>query len=328
MDLLWFSESDVRSLLTVREAIPLVEAAFAAVGRGEAQMPPKLYLDFKEFGGDLRAMPAYLPKTASGKPFAGVKVVNSHPKNPERGLPTVAAVFVLNDPVTGMPLALMAAGALTDLRTGAAGAVAARRMARPESKTVGLVGCGRQAATQLEALRTVFKIEEVRVAGKSRAEAETFCREREGQGPRFIPCDIEAACGSDIVVTTTPGRTPVVKTSWVKPGTHINAIGADAPGKQEVEGSLLGCARVIVDRKEQAFHSGEVNVPLATGALSPGDVAGELGDVIVGKMPGRTSPKEITLFDSTGLAVQDVAAAAAVYEKAFKTGRGLKIPFF
>src|SRR6185503_3186986 len=115
-------------------------------GRGEAQMPPKLYLDFKEFGGDLRAMPAYLPMTAGGKPYAGVKVVNSHPGNPAKGLPTVAAVFVLNDPATGMPLAVMAAGALTDARTGAAGAVAAKYMARQDSKVLGLVGCGRQAA--------------------------------------------------------------------------------------------------------------------------------------------------------------------------------------
>jgi alanine dehydrogenase len=176
MDLLWLSESDVRALLPAEEAVPLVEAAFAAVGRGEAQMPPKLYLDFKEFGGDLRAMPAYLPRTASGRPFAGVKVVNSHPDNPKRGLPTVAAVFVLNDPETGMPLAVMAAGALTDLRTGAAGAVAAKALARPASRTLGLVGCGRQALSQAAALKTVFKFKEVRVAGKDMEEAEAFCR--------------------------------------------------------------------------------------------------------------------------------------------------------
>lgn len=327
MDLLWLSESDVRALASVKDALPLVEAAFAAVSRGEAQMPPKVYLDFAEFGGDLRAMPAYLPASSGRKPYAGVKVVNSHPGNPAKGLPTVAAVFVLNDPATGMPLAIMAAGALTDLRTGAAGGVAAKHMARKDSRTLGLVGCGRQGAAQLEAILSLFPIEAVRAAGKDLDEARRFCAARAGGKVLFTPGDAAFACGADIVVTTTPARAPVVKAEWIRPGTHINAIGADAPGKQELESGVLAAARVVVDRKEQAFHSGEVNVPLSTGALRPEHVAGELGDVVAGKVPGRTSPSEVTVFDSTGLAVQDVAVAAAVYEKAVAAGRGTRLPF-
>src|SRR5262245_16551929 len=266
MSVLWLSDQDVASLLTVKEAIPLVEAAFAAVGRGEAQMPPKLYLDFKEFSGDLRAMPAYLPKAGvkGDKPFAGVKVVNSHPKNPEKGLPTVTAVLVLNDPETGLPLAVISAGTLTDLRTGAAGGVAAKALARPESSTLGLVGCGRQAVTQWKALQSLFPIQEVHVAGRTPEEAEEFCRRNaQGNFPVLVPGNAEKACRADIVVTTTPSRAPVVKAAWIKPGAHINAIGADAPGKQELESALLKKARVVVDSAEQAFHSGEVNVPLS-----------------------------------------------------------------
>lgn len=324
MNLLWLSEADVSSLLTVRDAIPLVESAFAALGRGEAQMPPKVYLDFAEYGGDLRAMPAYLPGRGAAKPFAGVKVVNSHPGNPARGLPTVAAVLVLNDPETGMPLALMAAGGITGARTGAGGGVAAKYLARPESSTLGLVGCGRQAVTQLEAVAALFPLREVRAAGATPREAEEFCR---AQAPRFpaaafVPCGPREACAADILSTTTPSRAPVVRADWVRPGAHVNAVGADAPGKQELETGLLLKARLFVDLPEQAFHSGEVNVPLSTGALKPEQVAGALGDVVAGKKKGRLSPDDITVFDSTGLAVQDIAVAAWVYQKAVEQGKG------
>jgi alanine dehydrogenase len=322
---LWLSDRDVEGLLSVEEAIPLVEAAFAALGEGRAQMPPKVYLTFEEFGGDLRAMPAYL-KTASGRPYAGVKVVNSHPRNPERGLPTVAAVCVLNDPETGMPLAVLAAGRMTDIRTGAGGGVAAKYLARPGSSTVGLVGCGRQALAQAEALNALFALKEVRVAGRTPEEAEAFCRSRPADGPAFVPCEsVRDACAADIVVTTTPSRRPVVKKAWIRPGTHINAIGADAPGKQELETALVKSARVVVDDAAQALHSGEVNVPVARGALKPADIAGELAQVVLGKKKGRRSDADVTVFDSTGLAVQDVAVAAAVYERAVAAGKGVEL---
>lgn len=322
MKVLWLSDQDVASLLTMDKTLSLVKTAFEALGRGEAQMPPKIYLDFKEFDGDLRAMPAYLPShsSAGSTPFASVKVVNSHPHNPERGLPAVTGVLVLVDPQIGFPLAVMAAGTLTDYRTGAAGGVAAKALARPDSTTVGLVGCGRQAATQWKALQYLFSIREVRVAGRSEKEAAAFCEQRaHGQKVSFLPCrTAQEACQSDIVVTTTPSRSPVVKASWIRPGTHINAIGADAPGKQELESDLVLKARVYVDRGEQAFHSGEVNVPLSQGTLRQEQVAGELGEVIAGKKGGRLTKEEITLFDSTGLAIQDVAVAGWVYQRALE----------
>lgn len=328
MNILWLSEEDVASLATVKDALPLVDQAFRDLAQGRAQMPPKMYLDFKEFNGDLRAMPGYLRRTGDGqKPFAGVKVVNSHPGNPAKGLPTVCAVVILNDPETGLPLALMAGGRLTDLRTGAAGGVAARCLARPESSVVGLIGCGRQSLTQLQALQASFAVKEVRVAGQTLQEAEAFCKKHGAGGPAFKPCEIAQACEADILVTTTPSRKPVVKAAWVRPGTHINAIGADAPGKQELETAVLQKARVMVDRAEQAFHSGEVNVPLSTGGIKPEHVVGDLGDVLAGNKKGRLSPQDITIFDSTGLAVQDIALAAWVYQKALEKNKGMKLPF-
>jgi alanine dehydrogenase len=335
--MIWLNDADVASLLSVEDALPLVEAAFAATARGEAQMPPKTYLTFPEHGGDLRAMPASLPKLPGlERAYAGVKVVNSHPGNPARGLPTVMATLVLNDPETGAPLAVMSAGRLTDLRTGAAGGVAAKYLSRADAATLGLVGCGRQAITQWMAVAAVRPIREVLVAGATREEAEAFCGrqapfaarlDRTGAGPsagrpRFRAVPVDEAAGADVVVTTTPGRSPVVRAEWLRPGAHVNAIGADAPGKQELETAALRKTRVFVDHPAQAFHSGEVNVPLSTGSLAETDIAGSLGDVIVGKTPGRRSPEEITLFDSTGLAVQDVSVAGWVFQQARARGIG------
>ena len=328
MEILWLSEKDVEGLITVDAAMPLVEEAFAHLARGEAQMPPKLYLEFREYGGDLRAMPAYIPKIscAGGRSFAGVKVVNSHPDNPKRGLPTVAAVYVLNDPETGMPLAIMAAGRLTDVRTGAAGGIAAKYLARKESGVLGLVGAGRQAATQLAAIAPLFPIKEVRVAAKTPEEAQIFCaRAFRPGGPVLRPTTVEEACASDIVVTTTPGREVAVRSSWVREGTHINAIGADAPGKRELEVDLLKRARIVVDSPEQAMHSGEINTGIDSGALSARNIAASLGEVVIGKKPGRQSDRDITVFDSTGLAIQDVAVAGCIYQRALQHKRGLTL---
>jgi alanine dehydrogenase len=320
-DLLWLSEDDVASLLTMKEALGAVESAFALHGEGKVQMPSKLYLSFDPFEGDLRAMPAFVK---SSPPAAGVKIVNSNPANPGRGLPAVSGIMVLVDPETGLPLAILGAGNLTAIRTGAAGGVAAKYLARPKSRSAGLIGCGRQALTQLEALQLIFPIETCLVWGKTREEAESFC----ANAPRWIkaglkPCsDVEEACRADILVTTTPVRTPLVKEAWVAAGTHVNAIGADAPGKQELETSLVKKARVVVDDWLQASHAGEINVPVAAGVVTAGSVAAQLGEIVIGRKKGRLSGEDITIFDSTGLALQDVAVGRFVYEKALKQSKG------
>jgi alanine dehydrogenase len=325
LEVLWLSEEDVKAVLGMDDAIFSVENAFRDHALGRAQMPPKSYLYFPKYGGDLRTMPAYL----EGQDIAGVKIVNVHPGNPGKGLPTVMALFVLSSPQTGAPISIMGATYLTSIRTGAAGGIAAKYLARPESKVVGMVGAGAQARTQLMALSRFFKIKLVIVSDRSIESAHNF----EMDARRFLDCEYQLttsprdACNCDILVTTTPARSPVVKNGWVKAGTHINAIGADAKGKQELESILTKRAKVVVDDMTQAVHSGEVNVPISEGVLSPQEIHAQIGDVIVGKMPARTSSDEITIFDSTGLAIQDVATANVAYRNATAAGRGIRLKF-
>ncbi|HVS15662.1 MAG TPA: NAD(P)-binding domain-containing protein [Thermoanaerobaculia bacterium] len=311
------TQSEVRSLLDMERVVPAVEAAFAAHGRGETQMPVKVYLELRRYDGDFRAMPAYFDGSA------GVKWVNAHPNNLERhGLPAVLGMYILSDPSTALPLAVMDATYLTAARTGAAAAVAARHLANRSPRRIGFVGCGVQARTMLEALRTVYEGFEVLGADRSEAAARRFAEE---VGGRAVVVEEAAAC--DVVCTATPSRIPVVRRDWIRPGTHVNAMGADAHGKQELEAAILLDARVVVDDFEQAGESGEVNVPLAQGVLEPDGIHATLGAVCAGLKEGRTDAEQITVFDSTGLAVQDVAIARVAYELAMERGVGLDIDF-
>jgi alanine dehydrogenase len=311
------TQADVRSLVDMPAAVAAVEAAFAAHGRHETQMPVKVYLDLPQFNGDFRAMPAYYGESA------GVKWVNAHPSNPQRhGLPSVLGMYILSDPATALPLAVMDATLLTAVRTGAAGAVAARYLARPDSRSVGFIGSGVQARTLLAALRVVFDDLEVVAADASTEAAEKFAEESRGRVG-----DLADAAGCDIVCTATPVREPIVRREWIHPGTHINAMGADAHGKQELATQILLDAKVVVDDWEQACASGEVNVPLEHHEMTRDRIHAALGEIVAGDKPGRESPDEITVFDSTGLAVQDVALARVLYERARERGVGLEVDF-
>lgn len=321
--ILVLSRREIESVVNIGDALEPVEEAFREHGLGHASMPSKVYLELPGHEGDFRAMPAFLPALK----VAGIKWVNSHPGNPARGLPSVMAITILSDPETALPLALLDATYLTYVRTAAGGGVAARRLARPESRRLGLVGCGVQARAQAEALRIVMKIGEAYLYDVRRPSAEALAAELERAGVRARVVDTVRECveAAEVLVTATPARQPVVEADWVKPGTHINAIGADAPGKQEIDGRLLKRAKVVVDDREQAFHSGEVNVPLEKGILRPEEIYATLGEVVAGKKPGRTSADEITLFDSTGLAIQDLAVARLAYERCRQRGLGVSV---
>jgi alanine dehydrogenase len=305
---------DLEKILTMELAIPAVEAAFAAHGRGEAVMPPKLYLPLEKHGGDFRAMPAYLDGAA------GVKWVNMHPQNPARhGLPSVMGVYILSDPETARPLAILDGTLLTAFRTGAAGAVASKYLAPPRPATIGLVGCGVQARHLLAAHRVLFPNLRAVLYDRSAEAVARFAAEVGGH-----PGAVDQAASCDIVCTSTPARAPVVFRAFVGISTHINAMGADAPGKQEIDPVLLQEATVVLDDLDQACESGEVNVPLHTGAYRREQIYGTLGEIVAGRKPGRTST-EITLFDSTGLAVQDLALARALVLEARRQGLGMEI---
>lgn len=292
-----------------------IEAVFAEHGRGNVQMPPKVYVTFVE-RGDFRTMPAYLPALG----IAGVKIVNVHPHNRARGLPTVMALTVLIDVETGMPKALVNATELTAMRTGAAGAVAAKHLSPWDSVSLGVIGAGRQAEALVDATAAALKIEEILVWSQTEKSAEAFATKYSEYNARAV--SIERACDCDVLFTTTPSTKPIVKADWIREGMHINAIGADAPGKQELDPALLLKSEVFVDDLGQAVHSGEVNVPISTGIYNAAQIAGTLGEVVIGKI-GRSSPEAITIFDSTGLAIQDLAIAALVVREE----DGYELPF-
>lgn len=291
-----------------------VEAAFREYGEGLVQMPPKVYVTFPK--GDFRTMPAYLPSMG----IAGVKIVNVHPENPRSGLPTVMALTIILDIDTGMPQAVLNATELTDLRTGAAGAVAAQYLSHKKRISLGVVGSGRQAIAQVNAIADVLEIEEILVWSRTAENAVEFCGQFGEIG--CVAGSVESACNADVIVTTTPSRTPLIRSEWVQKGTHINAIGADAPGKEELDPALLARGRVFVDDPEQALHSGEINVPFSQGLFGADQIAGTLGDVVCGRKK-RESQDEITIFDSTGLAIQDLAIASLVMGR----GEYIDLPF-
>lgn len=314
MRTLVLTRSEVERIATMELAVDAVESAFDAFGRGQATMPAKVYLPIEDHQGDFRAMPARLGDSA------GIKWVNVHAQNRKRyGLPTVMAVYVLNDPANAFPLAVMDGTSLTALRTGAAGAVASKYLASSPPNTVGFIGCGVQAHTLHASHRVVFDDFESLVFDRNADTAERFADEIGGRA-----VSLEEAAGADIVCTATPSRVPLVEHAWLQRGAHVNAMGADAPGKQELHADVLANAAVFIDDIHQAAGSGEINVPLERGQLQVDDLAGTLGEVVAGILP-KPDSATTTVFDSTGLAIQDVALARAIYEAARTDGSGHEI---
>jgi alanine dehydrogenase len=230
------------------------------------------------------------------------------------------AVTVLLDPPTGRPIAVLNATTLTDLRTGASAAVATRALAQKKKGTLGIIGSGRQANSGIRAIPLVFEPEEVLVWSRTRTNAERFAKNHSHLPVRVS--DIETVAGADVLLTVTPSKVPLIKDKWISDGAHINAIGADAPGKQEIDPDILQRAFVIVDDMDQATHSGEVNMPIQKGIYSPSRIAGTLGEVLTGAVR-RPSSDEITVFDSTGLSIMDLAAAHLAIGK----GKVIDLPF-
>jgi len=322
MESLLLGPADVRQSTQLPDIIDAIEGAFAAYARDNVQMPAKSYIDLPQYDGDFRSMPAYVE--ADDWEAAAVKWVNSHTENPNRhDLPTVMGTVVYSDPETAYPLALLDGTVLTRLRTGAAAAVATRHLAPEDATTLGLVGAGIQSHTQLAAITQVRDIEQVVLSDVNDDAIDAF-REEYGAAYDIREGSIKAAASCPVVSTTTPVREPIVES--VGERTHINAMGADAAGKQELSPDILRTAKIVIDDYEQCIHSGEINVPWGAGLLDDDDIHGELGDVVTGDVAGRTAADGVTVFDSTGLAIQDVAAAHVVYERAEREGIGTRFP--
>jgi alanine dehydrogenase len=318
------SRSDVLDLLTLPDCIDAVERAFRLHAAGRTLGPGVLGVPAPDGGFHIKAA-----GLMGERAYFAAKVNANFPGNPARaGLPTIQGTVVLADATTGEPLALMESGSVTALRTAAASAVAARVLARRDARTATIVGCGVQGEMQLAAIAAVLPLERAWVLDVEPERAERLAvRAAARLGFPVEPrADLRAALReSDVLVTCTPSRRAFVMAGDVAPGTFIAAVGADSQGKQELEPALVASATLVVDVLEQCAEIGELQHALAAGLLTREQVHAQLGDVLAGRRPGRTRDDEITIFDSSGTALQDVAAAVAVYEKALATGRGVTV---
>jgi ornithine cyclodeaminase/alanine dehydrogenase-like protein (mu-crystallin family) len=318
------SRRDVLELLTLPECIGAVENAFRLHAERRTLGPGVLGVPAGDGGFHIKAAGLVGPRS-----YFAAKTNANFPDNPRRfGLPTIQGTVVLADAQTGEPRAVLDSGSITALRTGAATAVAARLLARPDARSAVIVGCGAQGEIQLAALAAVLPLRHVRVLDAERARAERLAaRAQTDLGLRVdVATDLGAALRvSDVAVTCTPSRRPFVFRDDVAPGTFIAAVGADSQGKQELEPGLLAASTLVVDVLEQCAEIGELQHVRAAGLMTREQVHAELGDVVAGRRPGRRHEAEITIFDSTGTALQDVAAAIVVYEKAAALGRGTEV---
>jgi ornithine cyclodeaminase/alanine dehydrogenase-like protein (mu-crystallin family) len=320
------SRADIADLLTPADYLAAIEGAFRAEGSGATAAPAPLHLD--GVGGAFHAKGAAL-HSPDGRSFVAVKVNGNFPGNPNRhGLPTIQGVIVLSDARTGAPLAILDSIEITIRRTAAATALAAQHLARADARTLTLVGCGAQAAAQIEAVMGVRKLDGVFVfdieAGKAARFAEVMSS-RLSMPVTTAASLREATRASALIVTCTTATTPILGPDDVAPGAFVAAVGADAPHKNEIEPALMNRAKIVVDSLAQCRDMGDLR-HLHAARLSPrAAVHASLADIVSGARPGREGDEEITLFDSTGTAIQDVASAVRAWEEAVAAGRGRRV---
>jgi alanine dehydrogenase len=310
------TQREVQSCLPMDRTIEAVREAYVAFAKGSVELAPVAHLDVRKHNGEVDIKSGYVEDFG----LIGTKIASGFYDNQKLGLPPGVAVIVLMDLKTSMPLAVMDGTYITAYRTGAAGAVAADLLARKDSTKVGVVGAGTQARMQILALNEIFSLEEIKVwdvvekAGRDYATEMSSKLGIEVKARNKVENVVE---GTDIVVTVTPSREALVNAEWIGEGVHINAIGADGPGKQELDPMIVKKAdKVVVDSLAQCRRIGEIQHALSQGIITEADVHAEIGQILLGEQVGRESMKEITLFDSTGIAAQDIAAAHVVLEQA------------
>ncbi len=311
------SGADVRAAVDMDAAIDAMAHAFAALSAGSAEVPVRLPLETDD--GVTLFMPAHLREGGA----TGAKIVSVNPGNGALGIPTIHAVVVVLDAATGRARALMDGTWLTALRTGAVGGLAAQLLARKDAQVVAVFGAGVQARTQLEAVRCVRDITEVRVVSRSGDSADAFVAELEGVDARRVDDPSAAVAGADVVVAATDSLTPVFEGSRIERGTHVTAVGSFTPEMREVDVELLLKARVVVDQREAVLEeAGDIIAPLRAGLIDESVMDAEIGEIVLGHKPPRTSDDEITFFKSVGNAVQDVVVAERVLAVAEREGLG------
>ena len=325
---LLLTRKNVEKVLTMKDAIAAVEEGFRQLALGNVAMPQRTAIRVSEHHGIHLGMPAYIGGAGDGGSLA-LKVVTVYPDNPsEYGLPTTIGTLLLNDPRTGALVAIMDAGFLTAMRTGAVSGVATRHLARKDARSVGVFGAGVQARTQLMAMCEVRPIERALVCDPWQEGREKFAAEMsERLSIPVEPTDAPRACvDNDIVVAASSSREPVFAGDWLAPGTHINGIGSHSPDTRELDTVTIQRAKVVPDLAAACLvEAGDLILPIKEGAITEEHIHASLGEVVAGLKSGRESDDEITLFKSVGLAVQDASTAAQVYALARAAGVGTEI---
>ncbi len=323
--MLVLSEKDVQRLLDIEELIQALAQAHVQFSTGKAVMPVRLVVPLSEIKGRITSMPAYLSEDKA----LGMKVVTYFQENPKQGLPAILATITLYSPDTGKLMAIMEGSYITAIRTACVSAVATKALANPETPVMGILGAGVQARAHILALSKVKRISKIKVHSPSGKSAQRLKEELEPQ----VGVEIEAVRSAaetvqeaDLVVTVTTAKEPILRADWLKSGIHINAVGSHRPDLREIDAATVKRAKVVVDSREAIMaECGDVLLAIKEGAIREDHVHAEIGEVLAGKRPGRTDTKEITLYKSVGIAIQDVAAAQLVYKKALQQRAGVRV---
>jgi len=325
------SKEDVMKIISMQQVIEVVESVYKAKSEGLTEVWPTVFYEFNRDKADLDIKSGYL----KSKKLFGHKTVTWSADNAEKGIPTLIGMIAVFDAETGMPLGMTDAAYITGMRTGATGALGAKYLAREDAEILLIVGAGNQAIFQIAAvLTTIPTIKKVRVAAQQLSNTKSFVEGINSKLQHQFGINIEnftfeavenlkeAVQDSHVIITITPSRKPIIKKEWLQKGTHISCIGADMEGKQEIDAEILMSSLLFVDDMKHCKEVGEIEIPVKQGIIDDTNIIGELGDLIVGKVKGRTSNKQITIFDATGMALLDIATADIALKQAEKNALG------
>ena len=325
--MLVLSERDVQKLLNIEELIQALEQAHIQYSTGKAVMPVRLVVPLPQIHGRITSMPGYLRQDKA----LGMKVVTYFQNNPKQDLPAILATIMLFSAETGKLIAVIDGSFITAIRTACASAMATKGLANPSTPVAGILGAGVQARAHIQALCRVKKLQRIKIYSPLGISAERVRQELESE----VGVDIEVVSsaedtvrGADLVVTVTTAKEPVLELEWLKPGAHINAVGSHRPDLREIDGTTLARSKVVVDSREAVMaECGDILLAIKEKSITENSIHAEIGEVLAGTKPGRTSADEITLYKSVGIAIQDVAAAHLIYHKALekKVGREVEI---
>ncbi len=326
MRLLVLSGADVRAVLSYDECAAAMRGALTALAAGRAQQPLRTIIAPDGAAGLMALMPSYLNGENGPDAAYGLKAICITPGNPAAGLDTHQGVVLLSSGATGEPVAVLNASAVTEIRTAAVSVVATDLLARPDADELAVIGTGVQARAHILALDGARQLSQIRVAGRDPVRAQQFAASLDGQTAAPVEaCQTAraAVAGAGIIVTATSSAQPVVHRDWIEPGTHINAVGACLPHQRELDTATVAAGVLFADRRDSLLaESGDYRLAAAEGAVTENQVRAELGELLLGTATGRASADEITIFESLGLAIEDLAAARRVYQLAAETGAG------